>query len=50
MPLFFNFTSELGRSRETRWDSNRAHQLLVYADDVDLLGDNTNIIKKNTNL
>jgi hypothetical protein len=25
---------------------NGAHQLLAYADDVDLLGDNTNAIKK----
>jgi hypothetical protein len=25
-----------------------AHQLLLYADDVNLLGDNVNIIKKNT--
>jgi hypothetical protein len=27
---------------------NGAHQLLVYADDVNLLGKHTNIIKKNT--
>jgi hypothetical protein len=27
---------------------NGTHQLLVYADDINLLGDNTNIIKKNT--
>jgi hypothetical protein len=26
---------------------NRTHQLLVYTDDVNLLGDNINIIKKN---
>jgi hypothetical protein len=28
---------------------NGTHQLLVYADDVDLLGDNKDIIKKNRN-
>jgi hypothetical protein len=27
---------------------NGAHQLLAYADDVNLLGDNVNAIKKNT--
>jgi hypothetical protein len=27
---------------------NGTHQLLAYADDVNLLGDNTNTVKKNT--
>jgi hypothetical protein len=27
---------------------NGAHQLLAYADDVNLLGDNTETIKRNT--
>jgi hypothetical protein len=27
---------------------NRKHQLLAYADDVNLLGDNINAIKNNT--
>jgi hypothetical protein len=40
----------LGRSRKTRWDTklSRTHQLLVYVDDVNLLGDNKDTIKKNT--
>jgi hypothetical protein len=29
---------------------NRTQQLLIYADDVTLLGDNTDTIKKNTKL
>jgi hypothetical protein len=38
----------LGRSRKTRWDKlNGTHQLLAYADDVNLLGDNIDTINKN---
>jgi hypothetical protein len=37
----------LGRSRKTRWDKlNGTHNLLPYADDVNLLGDNIDTIKK----
>jgi hypothetical protein len=36
----------LGRSKRTGWDSNETHQLLVYADDVNLMGDNIYTIKK----
>jgi hypothetical protein len=40
----------LSRSRKTRVGRklNGTHQLLVYADDVNLLGDNIVIINKNT--
>jgi hypothetical protein len=40
--LLFNFALHmpLGGSRKTRWDLNGTHQLLIYADDVNLLGDN----------
>jgi hypothetical protein len=37
-PLLFNFRTEI----------NGAHQLLVYADDANLLGDKVNIIQKDT--
>jgi hypothetical protein len=39
----------LVRSRKIRWDGklNGTHQLLAYADDVSLLGDNIDTINKN---
>jgi hypothetical protein len=50
-PLFFNFALEyvIGKVQENqvRRKLNRTHQLLVYADDVNLLGDITDTIKKN---
>jgi sorting nexin-29 len=38
----------LGRSRKTRREFIGTHQLLAYADDVNLLGDNIDTVKKNT--
>jgi len=49
-PLLFNFTSEyVIRTVEVKQDSlklNSTHQLLVYADDVNILGGSVHIIKK----
>jgi hypothetical protein len=38
----------LGMSRNTRWERNGTYQQLIYVDDVNLLGDNMDTIKKNT--
>jgi hypothetical protein len=45
-PLFFNFALEYGPGKQVRLKLNGTHQLLVYADDVHLLGDNIDTHKK----
>jgi hypothetical protein len=47
-PMLFNFAIGKVQENEVGLELNGTHQLLVYADDVNLLGDSINVIRENT--